>query len=96
LEVIVISRISLPHTPIRRTRRNRFIRQIPQFIFERTPKAFTPSTPLPALALVKRNGTSYLARVDKTNDFNGHLFARVTFSGEQPQWTNAVNIIEVV
>lgn len=96
MEVIVISHISLPHTFIRRIRHNRPALRIPQFTFERTRKPFTPSTPLPALASVKRSGTSYLARVDKTNDFNGHLFARVTFADGFRTWTNAVNIIEVV
>lgn len=93
----MISRTSLPHTPIRHIRRIRkALAVVPQFTFERTPKAFTAATTLPALAAVKRNGATYLARVDATKDFNGHLFARVQFSSGQVQWTNASNIVEVV
>lgn len=92
----MISRISLPHTPIRRTRRVHPVAAVPQFIFERTPKAFSATTPLPALATVKRNGAAFLASIDATKDLNGHLFARVQFADGAPLWTNAANIVEVV
>jgi hypothetical protein len=97
LEVIVISHTSLPHTPIKRTRRNRSIlATIASIILEHTPLAFSAATPLPALVSCKRNGRSFMASVDKTKDLNGHLFARVQFADGAPMWTNASNIVEVV
>lgn len=92
----MISRISLPHTPIRRIRRNRPVSKIRQFTFERTPKRFTPSTPLPALVTAKRNGKEYMARADKTNNYHGHIFVRITFADGFRDWTNISNIVEVV
>lgn len=93
----MISHTSLPHTPIRRTRRNRnILATIASIILEHTPVMFSAATPLPCLASVKRNGRTFLARVDKANDLNGHLFALVQFADGDPMWTNAVNIMEVV
>lgn len=92
----MISRISLPHTPIKRTRRISLAAVIPQFTFERTSVAFAAATPLPALVTAKRSGATFLARVDKTRDFNGHLFVRVQYGNGEVQWTNAANIVEVV
>lgn len=93
----MISHTSLPHHPIKRTRRNRAIlATITSIILEHTPVLFTAATPLPTLVSCKRNGRSFLASVDKTKDLNGHLFARVQFADGAPIWTNASNIMEVV
>lgn len=97
----MIYRTSLPHTPIKRTRRISPVVasapvSIPFFVFERTPKLFTAATPLPALATVRRNGTTFLASITASKDFNGHLFARVQFADSVPLWTNAANVVEVV
>lgn len=93
----MISRDSLPHTPINPTRRNRSIlATIASIILEHTPVMFSAATPLPALVSCKRNGRAFLAKVEKTKDLNGHLFAHVQFADGAPIWTNAVNIVEVV
>lgn len=93
----MIYRTSLPHTPIKRTRRiSPVAASVPAFVFERTTKLFSAATPLPALATVRRNGTTFLASINAVKDFNGHLFARVQFADGTPLWTNAANIVEVV